>query len=186
MPLFQAIPEAGRESRRYSGTALERLRVRFEERLGKPMGLCSETSPKSIGRANSARGNPKYPVSKKVILTILDHYTFLQYCGHSLSKKRRLERLRCFLTMSILVGRFARIDSRFEKSSFAHRPSKKWDSSEDWTQITRISMRIGEKKRFARIWPSASKLVFLCESTRANLRNVGVQIACPLMFFPIS
>ena len=35
---------------------------------------------------------------------------------------------------------------------------KKWDSGEDWTRITRISMRIGEKKRFARIWPSASKI----------------------------
>ena len=34
---------------------------------------------------------------------------------------------------------------------------QKWDSSEDWTRIARISMRIFEKTRFARIWPSASK-----------------------------
>ena len=53
------------------------------------------------------------------------------------------------------------------------------DSSEDWTRITRIFMRIGEKTRFARIWPSASKIGVSCESIRANLRNVGVRIACP-------
>ena len=46
-------------------------------------------------------------------------------------------------------------------------------------------MRIGEKTRFARIWPGASKKgIFLQidsrESIRANLRNVGVRIACPL------
>ena len=55
-----------------------------------------------------------------------------------------------------------RIDSRFFKTSFfANRTSKNWDSSEDWTRITRISIRIGEKTRFARIWPSASKLGIL-------------------------
>ena len=75
---------------------------------------------------------------------------------------------------------------------FANRPSKKWDSSEDWsdwTRITRTSMRIGEKTRFVRIWPSASKIgIFLRvdsrESIRANLRNVGVRIACPLRVGP--
>ena len=60
-----------------------------------------------------------------------------------------------------LVGRFARIDSRFEeKTSFCESTFQKWDISEDWTRITRISMRIGEKTRFARIWPSASKIGF--------------------------
>ena len=102
-----------------------------------------------------------------------------------------------------LVGQFEWIDSRFACESrifsanrsaslrkkknllFANRPSKKWDSSEDWTRITRISMRIGETTQFARIWPSASKIsIFLRidsrKSIRANLRNVGVRIACPL------
>ena len=32
-------------------------------------------------------------------------------------------------------------------------------------------------RRRARIWPIASKIGFLCESIRANLRNVGVRIA---------
>ena len=60
------------------------------------------------------------------------------------------------------------------------------DSSEDWTRITRISMRIGEKTRFAQIWPSASKIGFSWGgSIRANLRNVGVQIACPLSESPV-
>ena len=71
----------------------------------------------------------------------------------------------------------------FEKHLFfvENRPSQKRDSSEDWTRITRISMRIGDKTRFARIWPSASKKgIFFCESIRADLRNVGVRIACPL------
>ena len=41
---------------------------------------------------------------------------------------------------------------------------KTWDSSEDWTRITRISMRIGEKTRFARFWLSASKIgFFFCQ-----------------------
>ena len=57
---------------------------------------------------------------------------------------------------------------------------QKWDSSEDWTRIVRISMRIGEKTRFARIWPSASKCINFCESIRANLRNIGVRIVCSL------
>ena len=47
-----------------------------------------------------------------------------------------------------------------KKPAFANRLFKKLDSSEDWTRITRISMRIGEKTRFARIWPSASKIGF--------------------------
>ena len=96
--------------------------------------------------------------------------------------------------LQILVGRGTstndeyslRIDSRFEKKNvlFSNRPSKQWDSSEDWT---RISMRIGEKKRFARIWPSASKIVFFArtdsrELIRANLRNIGMRVACPLSF----
>ena len=79
-------------------------------------------------------------------------------------------------------------DSRFEKtfSFFANRPSRQWDSSEDWTRITRISMQIGEKTRSARIWTSALKIGFFFlridsrESIHANLRNVGVRIACPL------
>ena len=45
----------------------------------------------------------------------------------------------------------------------------------------RIRMRIGDKKWFARIWPSASTCFFLRidsrESIRVNLRNIGVRIA---------
>ena len=42
-----------------------------------------------------------------------------------------------------LVGRFARIDSRFEKKKkkktlFCESTFQKMDSSEDWTRITRI------------------------------------------------
>ena len=53
-----------------------------------------------------------------------------------------------------------RIDARFEETNlmFANRPSKKRVSSDDWTRITRISMRIGEKTPFPRIWPAASKV----------------------------
>ena len=65
---------------------------------------------------------------------------------------------------------------------------QKWNSSEDWTRIARLSMQIGEKTRFAQIWPSALKIgMFLRidsrESIRANLRNVGVRIACPLSYY---
>ena len=49
--------------------------------------------------------------------------------------------------------------SHFKKTTFL-RIDLPRDSSEDWARITRISMRIGEKTRFARIWPSASKIVF--------------------------
>ena len=79
-----------------------------------------------------------------------------------------------------LVGRFARIDSRFEKTFFCEWTSQNMGGSEDWTRVTRISMRIGELTRFGRIWPSASKIEFFCKSIRANLQNVGVRIACPL------
>ena len=41
-----------------SKTLSGRLRVRLEERLGKPMGLDSEPFLKPIGRANSTRGQP--------------------------------------------------------------------------------------------------------------------------------
>ena len=75
-----------------------------------------------------------------------------------------------------LVGRFARIDSQFARGSRIFSPYRFWlrkkhfcestfqkmDSSEDRTRITRISMRIGEKTRFARIWPSASNFWFFC------------------------
>ena len=44
---------------------------------------------------------------------------------------------------------------------FGESTFQKCGSSEDWTRIARISIRIGEKTRFARIWPSASKTVFL-------------------------
>ena len=66
-----------------------------------------------------------------------------------------------------------RIDSRFEKKNllFVNRPSKKCDSGKDWTRITRISMRIGEKTRFARIWPSASKIgIFLRIDSRESAK----------------
>ena len=85
-----------------------------------------------------------------------------------------------------LVGQFARIDSRFAKKLFFRESTfQKMDNSEARTRITRISMRIGEKTRFAQIWPSASKIgLFLRinsrESIRTNLRNVGVRITCPL------
>ena len=75
--------------------------------------------------------------------------------------------------------------SRFEKSCFCKSAFQKMDSSEDWTRITRIWMWIGEKTRFARIWPSASKkysFFCFCESIRANLGSVGVRIDCPLSF----
>ena len=62
-----------------------------------------------------------------------------------------------------------------------NRPSKKWDSSKDWTRITRMSMRIGEKTRFARIWPSASKIgIFLRIDSARICETLGVRIACPL------
>ena len=57
------------------------------------------------------------------------------------------------------------------------------ESSEERTRIMRISMRIGEKTRFARIWPSAARIGVFGGSIRrfrANLRNIGVRIACPL------
>ena len=58
---------------------------------------------------------------------------------------------------------------------------EKMNSSEDWTRITRIWMRIGEGTRFAQIWPSASKIGFaLWIDSRESMRNVGVRIACPL------
>ena len=41
---------------------------------------------------------------------------------------------------------------------FCESTSQKMDSSKERTRITRISMRIGEKTKFARIWPSASKI----------------------------
>ena len=56
VPEFQAILETNRESQQYSGTALRRLRVRFGDRLGKPMGLSFELFLKPIGRANSTWG----------------------------------------------------------------------------------------------------------------------------------
>ena len=65
------------------------------------------------------------------------------------------------------------LDPKKKNLPFANRPSKKWESSEDWTRIMRISMRIGEKTRFGRIWPSASKIGIY-------LRNIGVRITCPL------
>ena len=49
---------SNRESQQYSGTALGRLRVRFGDRLGKPMGLFFEPFLKPIGRANSTRRQP--------------------------------------------------------------------------------------------------------------------------------
>ena len=55
---FGAILETNWESQQYSGTALGRLRLRLEERLGKPMGLDLEPFLKPIGRANSTRGHP--------------------------------------------------------------------------------------------------------------------------------
>ena len=52
-----------------------------------------------------------------------------------------------------------RIDSRFEETLCLRIDlPKKRVSSDDWTRITRISMRIGEKTPFARIWPIASKI----------------------------
>ena len=77
--------------------------------------------------------------------------------------------------LSSLVGRFARIDSRFacfsaNRSSLRKKKKKlffflrtslpEMDSSEDCTRIMGISMRIGEKVRCAGIWPSASKIRF--------------------------
>ena len=58
-------------------------------------------------------------------------------------------------------------------------------------RANRFSLRKKKKKlsflktQFARIWPSASKTgiflrIDLREPIRANLRNVGVRIACPL------
>ena len=61
-----------------------------------------------------------------------------------------------------LVGGFVRINSRFEQNIFCESTFQKMDSSEERTRITGISMRIGEKTRFARIWPSASKIAFFC------------------------
>ena len=58
MPSIRAILETNRESQQYSGTALGRLRVRFAEPSGKPMGLYPEPFWKPIGRANSTRGQP--------------------------------------------------------------------------------------------------------------------------------
>ena len=55
----KAILDTSWESQQDSGTALGLLRVRFEERLGKPMGVIPEPFLKPIGRANSTRGQPK-------------------------------------------------------------------------------------------------------------------------------
>ena len=75
-----------------------------------------------------------------------------------------------------------RFSLRTKQVFFCESTSQKMDSSEERTRITRMSMRIGEKTRFTRIWPSASDIVFLFanRSIRANLQNVGVRIACPL------
>ena len=54
----QAIPNTNRESQQYSGTALGRLRVRFEGPLGKPMALYFKPFLKPIGRASSTQGQP--------------------------------------------------------------------------------------------------------------------------------
>ena len=80
------------------------------------------------------------------------------------------------------MGRFARIDSRFvEKKNYFLRidlAKKGIARSEDWTRITRISMRIGEKPIRASLAKCFKNWYFFCESIRANLRNVGVRIAC--------
>ena len=53
------------EIQQYSGAALGRLRVRFGDRLGKPMSLFFESFLKPIGRANSTRGQPYLVVGYK-------------------------------------------------------------------------------------------------------------------------
>ena len=58
VPSIRAILETNRECQQYSGTALGRLRVRFAEPSGKPMGLYPEPFWKPIARANSTRGQP--------------------------------------------------------------------------------------------------------------------------------
>ena len=72
-----------------------------------------------------------------------------------------------------LVGRFARIDSRFEITVFfANRPSRKWIAA----GLDANHANLNANRRDARIRPSASKMgIFF-----ANLRNVGVRIACGL------
>ena len=62
-----------------------------------------------------------------------------------------------------------------------NRPSKKRDSSEDWTRIARISMRIGEEDAIrASLAKYFKNRHSSRESIHANLRNVGVRIAGPL------
>ena len=72
------------------------------------------------------------------------------------------------------MGRFARIDSRFgkKKTLFCELTFQKMDSSEERTRSTRISMRIGEKTRFAQIWPSASRIgLFLRIDSRESAKR---------------
>ena len=72
------------------------------------------------------------------------------------------------LSRPIRANRF----SLWKHFLFANRPSKIWDSSKDWTRIMRISMRIGEKTRFARIWPSVSKIeIFLWIDSRESAKR---------------
>ena len=64
------------------------------------------------------------------------------------------------LSGPIRANRFPRRKNK--KPFFCESTFQKMDSSEDWTQITRIWMRTGEKMRFSRSGPSAS--IFFCES----------------------
>ena len=67
------------------GDSLRRLRVRLEERLGKPMGLDSEPFLKPIGRANSTRGHPYFLPTSPWWQSLIWSWKQFQPCDHSMS-----------------------------------------------------------------------------------------------------
>ena len=112
------------------------------------------------------------------LVNIISTELIIEYCNRLSSSRLCILTIYSYsLSGPIRAKRFAiriRIanilcDSHFVKKNVFFflriRPLQKMDNSKERTRIPRISRRIGEKTRFARIWPSASKIVFFLKTS---------------------
>ena len=99
-----------------------------------------------------------------------------------------IQKLLKYKISSLVARELILASKKKKKTPFCESTFPKWDIAARIGRESRESQSgIGEKTRFARIWPSVSKISIVLrsdsrESIRANLRNVGVRIACPLRF----